>query len=109
MTCSYVCCNLMWTAHGCRDDARTVYVAMVQELGPQYLKFAISVLRSALPPRGYMAHVQGYTVHAVLHAVTQVSHASLAPSLSCSSHAHLSNAESPDPLLHCLLCILHRA
>ncbi len=56
----------------CRDDARTVYVAMVQELGSQYLKFAISVLRSALPPRGYMAHVQGYTVHAVLQAVMQV-------------------------------------
>ena len=56
----------------CRDDARTVYVAMVAELGAQYLKFAISVLRSALPPRGYMGHVQGYTVHAVLQAVMQV-------------------------------------
>ena len=56
---------------------------MVQELGPQYLKFAISVLRSALPPRGYMAHVQGYTVHAVLHAVTQVLHAFACPLSDC--------------------------
>lgn len=47
-------------------------MAMVAELGAQYLKFAISVLRSALPPRGYMGHVQGYTVHAVLQAVMQV-------------------------------------
>ena len=62
----------MFLTHDCRDDVRTVYVAMVAELGPQYLKFAISVLRSALPPRGYMAHVQGYTVHAVLQAVMQV-------------------------------------
>jgi len=66
-----VCKDMMDCVH-CRDDARTVYVAMVQELGSQYLKFAISVLRSALPPRGYMAHVQGYTVHAVLQAVMQV-------------------------------------
>ena len=59
---------------------------MVQELGPQYVKFAISVLRSALPPRGYMAHVQGYTVHAVLQAVMQVLYASHA---SCSNDLSL--------------------
>ncbi len=56
-------------AGSCRDDARTVYVAMVAELGPHYLKFALGVLRSALPKRGYMGHVQGYTAHAVLQAV----------------------------------------
>ncbi len=55
-----------------RDDARTVYVAMVEELGPEYLGFAIGVLRSALPSRGYTGHVQGYTVHAVLQVVMKV-------------------------------------
>ena len=45
---------------------------MVAELGPHYLKFALGVLRSALPPRGYMGHVQGYTAHAVLQAVMRV-------------------------------------
>ena len=55
-----------------RDDARTVYVAMMEELGPEYLSFAIGVLRSALPARGYTGHVQGYTVHAVLQAVMKV-------------------------------------
>ena len=82
------------TAHECRDDARTVYVAMVQELGPQYVKFAISVLRSALPPRGYMAHVQGYTVHAVLQAVMQVPYALTCFTQSCCNGACL--------LDHCL-------
>jgi hypothetical protein len=45
---------------------------MVAELGAHYLKFALGVLRSALPPRGYMGHVQGYTAHAVLQAVMRV-------------------------------------
>ena len=45
---------------------------MVEELGPEYLGFAIGVLRSALPSRGYTGHVQGYTVHAVLQAVMKV-------------------------------------
>ncbi|BDA46528.1 probable small subunit processome component 20 homolog [Coccomyxa sp. Obi] len=49
-----------------RDDARTVLVAMVAELGPGYLHYAIDTLRSALPRRGYMGHVQAYTVHALL-------------------------------------------
>lgn len=61
------------TGHaGCRDDARTVLVAMVAELGPQYLPFAITVLRSALPAKGYMGHVLGFTLHAVLAALVQV-------------------------------------
>ena len=55
-----------------RDDARTVLVAMVAELGPEYLPFAITVLRSALPARGYMGHVLGFTLHAVLAALVQV-------------------------------------
>lgn len=56
----------------CRDDARTVLVAMVAELGPEYLHFAIETLRSALPRRGYMGHVQCYTVHAILQALMKV-------------------------------------
>ena len=57
---------------GGRDDARTVLVAMVAELGPEYLPFAITVLRSALPAKGYMGHVLGFTLHAVLAALVQV-------------------------------------
>lgn len=56
----------------CRDDARTVLVAMVAELGPQYLSYAIDTLRSALPRRGYMGHVQAYTVHALLAGLMKV-------------------------------------
>lgn len=52
-----------------RDDARTVLVAMATDLGPEYLPFTLEVLRSALPDRGYTAHVLGYTVHAVLEGV----------------------------------------
>jgi len=54
-----------------RDDARTVLVAMVAELGREYLPFAITVLRAALPAKGYMGHVLGFTLHAVLAAVVQ--------------------------------------
>lgn len=46
-------------------------VAMVAELGREYLPFAITVLRSALPPRGYMGHVLGFTLHAMLAALVQ--------------------------------------
>lgn len=52
-----------------RDDARGVLVAMASDLGPEYLPFTLEVLRSALPDRGYTAHILGYTVHAVLQAV----------------------------------------
>ncbi|KAL4521880.1 hypothetical protein Ndes2526B_g01987 [Nannochloris sp. 'desiccata'] len=52
-----------------RDDARAVLVAMASDLGPEYLPFTLEVLRSALPDRGYTAHILGYTVHAVLEAV----------------------------------------
>ncbi len=45
---------------------------MVAELGPEYLHFAIDTLRSALPRRGYMGHVQVYTVHAILQALMKV-------------------------------------
>ena len=57
---------------GGRDDARTVLVAMVAELGPEYLPFAITVLRTALPAKGYIGHVLGFTLHAVLAALVQV-------------------------------------
>ena len=52
-----------------RDDARGVLVAMATELGPEYLPFTIEVLRSALPDRGFTAHVLGYTLHSVLEGV----------------------------------------
>ncbi|KAK9845304.1 hypothetical protein WJX81_002986 [Elliptochloris bilobata] len=54
-----------------RDDARTVLVAMVAELGSEYLPFAITVLRSALPSKGYMGHVLGFTLHAILAVLVQ--------------------------------------
>ena len=46
---------------------------MAVELGPDYLPFVLEVLQSALPMRGYTAHVLGFTVHSVLDAVAQVS------------------------------------
>ena len=56
----------------CRDDARSVLVTMTKELGREYLPFILDVLESALPPRGYMAHVLGFTLHAVLAALVEV-------------------------------------
>lgn len=44
----------------------------MEELGPDYLHFAIDTLRSARPQRGYMGHVLGYTVNAVLGALMEV-------------------------------------
>ena len=60
------CCVL------CRDDARNVLVAMMAELGVSYLYFAIQVLQNACPAKGYTAHVLGYTLHAILEAVSKV-------------------------------------
>ncbi|KAK9818396.1 hypothetical protein WJX72_012002 [[Myrmecia] bisecta] len=54
-----------------RDDARSILVAMVAELGSEYLSFALQVLSAALPARGYTAHVLGYTVHAVLDSLAK--------------------------------------
>ena len=45
---------------------------MVAELGPDYLLFAVQVLESACPSKGYTAHVLGYTVHALLEQLAQV-------------------------------------
>ena len=60
------CCVL------CRDDARNVLVAMMAELGVSYLYFAIQVLQNACPAKGYTAHVLGYTLHAILEAISKV-------------------------------------
>lgn len=60
-----VCCRR-------RDDARAVLLSMAAELGPDYLPFVIDVLQSALPNRGYTAHVLGFTLHSVLAAVARV-------------------------------------
>ncbi|KAL0044331.1 hypothetical protein WJX82_000142 [Trebouxia sp. C0006] len=54
-----------------RDDARNVLVAMMAELGAQYLYFAIQVLHNACPAKGYTAHVLGYTLHAILETVSK--------------------------------------
>ena len=59
----------------CRDDARNVLVAMMAELGAQYLYFAIQVLHNACPAKGYTAHVLGYTLHAILETISKVSYA----------------------------------
>ena len=63
---------LIIAACTCRDDARTVLVAMAVELGLDYLPFVVEVLQSALPARGYTAHVLGFTLHSVLDAVAKV-------------------------------------
>lgn len=52
-----------------RDDARVVFVSMMKELGPEFLIFALEVLRAALPDRGFTAHVMGYTTHAMLEGL----------------------------------------
>lgn len=56
----------------CRDDARNVLAAMTAELGPQYLPFVLDVVESALPQKGYMGHIHGYTLHYILEAVGKV-------------------------------------
>jgi len=53
-----------------------VFVTMVAELGSVYTSYAAEVLRGALPDKGYTAQVLGYTLHALLEALSQVGHAS---------------------------------
>lgn len=84
----------------CRDDARTVLVAMVVELGPQYLCYAIDTLRSALPRRGYMGHVQGYTVHALLAGLMKV-----CDQRACPLYAGHGRSIGPSCLLTTAVCI----
>lgn len=63
-------CNLLRVRlQRVRDDARAVLVQMGAELGPAYMPYICNVLRSALPDRGFTAHVIGYTVHAVMEAM----------------------------------------
>eukprot|EP00890_Picochlorum_soloecismus_P003078 jgi/Picsp_1/3771/NSC_06606-R1_u3 snornp protein utp20 len=63
-------CNLLkLRLQRLRDDARDILADMTKELGPMYLPFVIQVLRSSLPPRGFTAHVLGYTFHQVLQSV----------------------------------------
>ena len=47
---------------------------MVAELGSGYLGFVLDVLESALPQKGFMGHVRGYTLHCILEAVGKVWH-----------------------------------
>lgn len=53
---------------------------MVAELGPKYLGFALDVLESALPEKGYMGHIRGYTLHYLLEGLCKVCHAFMATS-----------------------------
>ena len=64
-----------------------MFCGMVAELGALYLPFAAEVLQGALPARGYTAHVLGYTVHALLEALSQVRHFT-APAATTRMHAH---------------------
>jgi U3 small nucleolar RNA-associated protein 20 len=52
-----------------RDDARSVLVKIVAELGPGYMQYVCDVLTLALPARGFTAHVLGYTLHACLQVL----------------------------------------
>lgn len=45
---------------------------MVAALGQKYLGFALDVLESALPDRGYMGHIKGYTLHYLLEGLSKV-------------------------------------
>ena len=56
----------------CRDDARNVLASMAAELGPNYLPFVLDVLETALPDKGYMGHIRGYTLHFLLEALNKV-------------------------------------
>lgn len=67
------CRQVVWGR--CRDDARNVLVAMMAELGAEYLYFAIQVLHNACPAKGYTAHVLGYTLHAILETISKVPYA----------------------------------
>ena len=55
-----------------RDDARNVLASMTAELGPDYLPFVLDVLETALPDKGYMGHIRGYTLHFLLEALNKV-------------------------------------
>lgn len=50
---------------GVRDDARQVFLGMAKELGSKYLVLLMTVLKGALPAKGFGVHVLGYTIHAV--------------------------------------------
>lgn len=48
-------------------------VSMARVLGPSYLPAVMDALRAALPDRGFMAHVTGFTLHAVVEGLLPVS------------------------------------
>ena len=64
---------------GRRAEARKTFVGTVAELGPAYLPFALSVLASALPPKGVYGHVAAYTAHACLEALARAGGGTFAP------------------------------
>lgn len=66
-----------------RDDARNVLASMAAELGPNYLPFVLDVLETALPDKGYMGHIRGYTLHFLLEALNKVPPSLLSPAEFC--------------------------
>ena len=62
--------------------------AMVAELGPRYLGFALDVLESAVPEKGYMGHIRGYTLQYLLEGLSKViPHPSQIPPLNATATA----------------------
>lgn len=80
MCCELGACYLDWCFVGLtllsspttRDATRGVLVQMCCELGPRYLPYAVEVLQSSLPDRGFTAHVVGYSLHAILAGLIKV-------------------------------------
>eukprot|EP00850_Spirogloea_muscicola_P021570 SM000254S08796 [mRNA] locus=s254:122773:139016:- [translate_table: standard] len=56
---------------GVRDVARATLAAVAAELGGRYLQYTLEVLAGTLD-RGYMMHILGYTVHAILYKMAPV-------------------------------------
>eukprot|EP00850_Spirogloea_muscicola_P011766 SM000074S21676 [mRNA] locus=s74:346390:362774:- [translate_table: standard] len=56
---------------GVRDVARATLAAVATELGGCYLQYTLEVLAGTLD-RGYMMHILGYTVHAILYKMAPV-------------------------------------
>eukprot|EP00850_Spirogloea_muscicola_P013633 SM000093S24444 [mRNA] locus=s93:494111:510484:+ [translate_table: standard] len=56
---------------GVRDVARATLAAVAAELGGHYLQYTLEVLAGTLD-RGYMMHILGYTVHAILYKMAPV-------------------------------------
>eukprot|EP00210_Caulerpa_lentillifera_P001431 g1373.t1 len=54
-----------------RDEARTVFISVAQSLGSGHLQSCVSSLMSALPMKGYSAHVLDFTLNSLIEKITQ--------------------------------------